>query len=478
MTPTFKLSAIAAGATLLLVGCGSSTSDSPASARAPQFAASATTTVRVAADYNDVLQRIYIGYFGRPADYLGQAYWAAAYRDKALPTTISGLVNAYASDANVRSLLDVFGTSQESIDLYPGDNGAFVNAIYRNLFNRDAEDAGKKYWADAITSGAMTRPIAALSIMAGSQGTDLALIDAKTAVAASFTSAIQTSTVLNASTRPFAYSGAGTNVYMRNFLGSVTATSTAAGFQARIDAAVGVLAAAVSGGGSIPLTAQYRGFNYLQGLTSGPQTVAQYSHSINQVGANAGTLSYGPSAASVSFVILADKGISYGAPVSYGVVMQSNPSDRDLPAVAMICAPVANKGSSRGKSTDVLVAASAAPITSALSLAGKSLTTYREDCVLGGVEPQNGAGQSFTFDAAGNATVTTLDGSTHYSADVITKALNGTGIIDAAAGKFTAISAYSFTRIDGVTAYAIVVHYAPTAAGSGGLGVVATWTQE
>lgn len=470
-------SRIACSLTLLILSaCGGGSGVDTAATPAVRMAGQAREAAPVASDYYDLLQRIYMGYFGRPVDVDGLGYWAEVFRAQGMPVSITDVANAYAGNASVRALVDVFGSSQESKDLYPGDNNTFINAIYRNLFNRDADAAGKAYWANLVDTGAMTRPIAALSIMSGALGSDLTLINKKSLVATRFTATLQKNMGSWQTYASGAYSGMTANQYVRTLMASVTVDTDVDAFQVQIDAAIAALIAAVSGGPSLPVTLGYAGYNYLQDLNASAGYAAQYTGSVSQVGLLSGTLTFGKAPLTVSFNVLANSGIAYGAPITYGVLIASNAANRALPAVAMLCRTVAGKGSSRGKSTDVLVANSATPVISAAVLANQTLTQYREDCVQGGTEPEITSGLSFAFDASGGATATGPDGVARYTAAAINQALNGQPLYDAASGKYTLFHAYSYLRIDGSTGYAIVARFAPAVTGLSN-GVLAVWSQ-
>ena len=74
-----------------------------------------------AADYFSQVQKIYVAYYGRPADPAGLSYWGSRLD---------------AAGGNLSSIINAFGTSSESTALYTGDNAAKVTAIYQQLFNR------------------------------------------------------------------------------------------------------------------------------------------------------------------------------------------------------------------------------------------------------------------------------------------------------------------------------------------------------
>ena len=90
------------------------------------------------------LQQLYLAYFGRPADFDGIVFYTTGNWD-------------------IWQVAQAFGESPESQRLYgPGFNASVVNAIYNNLFNRDAEPAGLLYWSQQVASGALTPGEAAL----------------------------------------------------------------------------------------------------------------------------------------------------------------------------------------------------------------------------------------------------------------------------------------------------------------------------
>lgn len=225
---------------LLLAACGGADTSNPR----PTLTMStvqATTVVLPVSAYNDVVQRIYVGYFGRPADPAGLDYWAKQYNDYGMPLKMADISSSYASNANVRQFVDAFGASQESADLYPGDNAAFITAIYRNLFNRDPDAAGKAYWVDSLNKGLMTRAIAALYIMSGAQSSDATIIDKKIEVATRFSTALVTDA------ERLAYTGMTASAQARTMLSEVGLSTDTATF-----AGVTNLIAKLTGQGPLP----------------------------------------------------------------------------------------------------------------------------------------------------------------------------------------------------------------------------------
>lgn len=192
------------------------------------------------ADYNSVVQAIYVSYFGRPADKFGYASFKAQLDGLRAPTTARALTDAYKTNSDMRSLIDSFGSSAESAALYgsaASDTTAFVTAIYNNLLNRNPDFAGLAFWVNAINSGDLTRANASLSIMAGAtdnmtpQGRiDAAIVAAKVAVATTFTDHIDTGIEVSA------YSGDAAAATARAMLAQVTSATSVAEFTPTVDA--------------------------------------------------------------------------------------------------------------------------------------------------------------------------------------------------------------------------------------------------
>jgi Ca2+-binding RTX toxin-like protein len=207
--------------------------------------------IMAAADYKALVQSIYISYFGRPADTLGLANFAAQLDTLKAPTTVNGLTAAYATTPALKSLIDSFGTSTESVALYGTDTTAFVAAIYANMLNRVADYDGLLWWVNEINAGRLTKGNASLAIMAGAvnntsvQGLiDAKVLENKIAIAANFTAAVDTAPEL------VAYSGNAAAAIVRDMLKTVSDKTVVATFQATVDATLKTL---VDGGtGSTP----------------------------------------------------------------------------------------------------------------------------------------------------------------------------------------------------------------------------------
>lgn len=195
----------------------------------------------LAHEHYQVMQKVYIAYYGRPADPGGLAFWTVALSRGGAPTTLTALDAAYGSNATVKNVIDSFANAAESTALYGGKPTIdFVTAIYRNSFNREPDIAGRDWWAAQIDNGNLTRGKAALSIMAGAQSTDIEAVNRKTAVATNFTTAIDTAAELNAFIKP---GGTGPS-RARTMLATVGSTTDVAGFQGTIDSTLAQIVAA------------------------------------------------------------------------------------------------------------------------------------------------------------------------------------------------------------------------------------------
>jgi hypothetical protein len=183
-------------------------------------------------EYNDVVQALYVAYFGRAADFFGLANFQQRLASLNAPHDFAGVSAAYNTNADIRALIDGFGGSDESKALYPGDTTSFVTAIYRNIFSRAPDSEGLSFWVDAIDHHGLTKANASLSVMAAAlsntsaQGKeDAALMNNRTTIAADFTFAIVTPS------ETLAYAGNAAAASVRAMLATVTASTDLAAFQ-------------------------------------------------------------------------------------------------------------------------------------------------------------------------------------------------------------------------------------------------------
>lgn len=199
-----------------------------------------------AANYEELVQQLYLGYFGRPADPAGLAFYANAMRSTNAPATVQGLRDAYASNEQVRQLLDGFANSVESQQLYPscdwiGCDYTWVYALYQGLFSREPDIAGAEYWANALSRKEATRTQVLLDVVAGAQGRDAELLVRKVGAAVLF------SRTLDAAGKSSVYNGQLATAITRAMMQNMPGFTDDAAVQANISATVQQLAGLASG---------------------------------------------------------------------------------------------------------------------------------------------------------------------------------------------------------------------------------------
>lgn len=122
------------------------------------------------------LQKFFLAYYGRAADYSGLVYWKDT------------LANGLGGDQ--LQMVGHFGNDQQSefVSLYGSSNDTttFLNAIYQNLFSHAADATGRDYWLgvinDSVANGTplqTARANAVIYIVDGAQADDAAILNAK-----------------------------------------------------------------------------------------------------------------------------------------------------------------------------------------------------------------------------------------------------------------------------------------------------------
>ena len=202
-----------------------------------------------AIDYTQVVQQLYISYFGRPADPTGLANFTAqllvadpfAGTDTAL-TTIPAL-SAYSQANPTSAVGKLVGSFANKVNPPGNDHLSilkFVNDIYNNVFHRDA-DAGGNYWVNLIETGVVSRENASLAITEGAvNGTntspqgllDTALVAKVNAVATDFTNSLDTIA------KVVSFQGDAAAAKAAALLSQVTATTDLTAFHTNVLAAV------------------------------------------------------------------------------------------------------------------------------------------------------------------------------------------------------------------------------------------------
>lgn len=180
--------------------------------------------------YTARIEKLYVAYFGRPADYDGLHYWE---------TTVASHGGSAAIFATISA---EFAASAEYQATYAGQTPyQIVDSIYLNLLNRTADLVGRAYWGDKLVSGALTIDTVVEAVvnsaLTGPNAADKATLEAKIAAATSFSAALDTP----AEVRGYAGTEAAAVAYA--WLHGVTGAVTAAD----VDAAVAHVVAAGNG---------------------------------------------------------------------------------------------------------------------------------------------------------------------------------------------------------------------------------------
>ncbi len=127
------------------------------------------------------VQKSYISYYGRPGDPAGIDYWACRMDDEG---------------GNLSNIIDAFGVSAEFTDRYGTlSNSELIDSIYRQMFNRDPDAAGKQWYLDELTSGRMNLQTITLNVLSGATGTDQAIVANKLQLADYFSNALSAGSV-------------------------------------------------------------------------------------------------------------------------------------------------------------------------------------------------------------------------------------------------------------------------------------------
>ncbi len=197
------------------------------------------------ARYTAIAQKLYVAYFGRPADSNGLHNMVEQFVAANVPvTSTAAFIAAYGSNAAVKAIIDTFGNSAESTALYAGSNRDFVTAIYANVLGRAPDAGGLAFWTGAIDNGSLGRGAAAMNILAGAESNttaaglvDAALIANRITVAANFTIAIDTAAEIAA------YSGNAAAASARAVLAQVNQDTSVFGFQSTLETTLANLAA-------------------------------------------------------------------------------------------------------------------------------------------------------------------------------------------------------------------------------------------
>ncbi len=160
----------------------------------------------------DAVQKVYIGYYQRPADPKGLIYWVTRLEK---------------TNGNLNEIIEAYANSTESQALYGTIDSSsipnVVDSIYMALFNRHAEAGGLNYYVNGFNSGQFTAATIMLNVLNGAQNQDLLSVNNKVTATNLFTRAIDPE--LDGDNLQVTYAGEEDAVSARSFLASVTGDS-------------------------------------------------------------------------------------------------------------------------------------------------------------------------------------------------------------------------------------------------------------
>ncbi|MCK4493798.1 MAG: DUF4214 domain-containing protein, partial [Methylococcales bacterium] len=151
---------------------------------------------------SDSVLELYSAYFNRAADATGFTFWQKSF-DTYLSSSTGADDTAKSADALQKIAVDM-STSTEYKELYPStlSNEAFINAIYKNLLDRDSDAGGLAFWVGHINNKTMTKEQAINNIIAGAKANtsdqgklDAALIANKNTVSKYFAETLKSDNV-------------------------------------------------------------------------------------------------------------------------------------------------------------------------------------------------------------------------------------------------------------------------------------------
>ncbi|WP_306397880.1 DUF4214 domain-containing protein [Telluria beijingensis] len=128
-----------------------------------------------------IVNSFYLGYYGRPADPDGLAFWS---------------MQLGRADGDFDTIAQAFAASEEAaIRFGSADTEARIAQIYQNLFERAPDSEGLAFWTKAIAQGHISMADAALYIARGAQQADAGLLALRQQAVERFTAEVAASGV-------------------------------------------------------------------------------------------------------------------------------------------------------------------------------------------------------------------------------------------------------------------------------------------
>lgn len=155
-----------------------------------------------------VIQKLYIAYFGRPADVPGLQYWTATLADAHGDT--AAITKAFAGSTEYKNLT----VGQDAYHL--------VGQAYLAMFGRAADLPGLEYWAKGLIAGTSSVDGFMNALAHGAQGSDLTTLNNKVTFAVAFSGEMTSSDAI------LGYSGDITNSMTRNYMAGIASDASLA----------------------------------------------------------------------------------------------------------------------------------------------------------------------------------------------------------------------------------------------------------
>jgi len=128
-----------------------------------------------AESYFDDVQKLYIAYYGRPADPEGLVYWASALDEQ---------------NGSYQNIIDAFANSTEAAERFGSlSSEETIRTLYNQLFNRDPESPEVvDWWVGKLENDPhVTSQSIALDLLYGAQNQDAEMVANKLSLASDFT---------------------------------------------------------------------------------------------------------------------------------------------------------------------------------------------------------------------------------------------------------------------------------------------------
>ncbi|MEQ1517162.1 MAG: DUF4214 domain-containing protein [Usitatibacteraceae bacterium] len=226
------------------------------------FSGGATLLPLNAAFTNDIeAQKLYVEFYGRPADTAGAGFWATA-----LTNAFPGGVDYAPGNASGQALLNAFAASQEFTGPTAGFSSAqLVNYFYQNMFGHAPDSSALAFWTNQLDQGSVLIRQLGPQLASAASGADLVAFNNKVAAAMLFTRSLNTAAELNGYATQAAYATG------KGYLASVTdntslsAATANAALLATLNLACGFGASSSYDAGGGVLTVRGKNFASLAG---------------------------------------------------------------------------------------------------------------------------------------------------------------------------------------------------------------------